>query len=248
MPAKRAEGVTVEEGVLPLLRPSARDSPGGSANLQSAKEGDPGCPDTVKSDRGRAILLDGGKKPVSRPERPDKHPRLIPPGCSGRAPIKPHHKEAVLDLKEIRQIIDLMKRNDLSLFHLEREGFKIKLRKGVDFDAMPAPAPAPAAPAPASVPASAPAVPPVSGPAPAPAGTFIQSPMVGTFYRASGPGEKVFINVGDSVDENTTVCIIEAMKVMNEIKAEKRGVITRVMVEDATPVQYDSPLFEIQPA
>jgi acetyl-CoA carboxylase biotin carboxyl carrier protein len=72
--------------------------------------------------------------------------------------------------------------------------------------------------------------------------------MVGTFYRASGPGEKPFVTVGDSVDENTTVCIIEAMKVMNEIKAEKRGVIIKVMVEDATPVQYDSPLFQIQPA
>ena len=72
--------------------------------------------------------------------------------------------------------------------------------------------------------------------------------MVGTFYRASGPGEKAFISVGDSVDENTTVCIIEAMKVMNEIKAEKKGTITRIMVDDSTPVQFDSPLFEIQPA
>ncbi len=137
-----------------------------------------------------------------------------------------------------------MKRNDLSLFHLEREGFKIKLRKGVDFDAMPA------APAPAAMAAAAPP-PAVTGTTALPAaatGTYIPSPMVGTFYRASGPGEKPFINVGDSVDENTTVCIIEAMKVMNEIKSEKRGVITRIMVDDSTPVQFDSPLFEIQPA
>ena len=149
-----------------------------------------------------------------------------------------------MDLKEIRQIIDLMKRNDLSLFHLEREGFKIKLRKGVDFDAMPA------ASAPAAMAAAAPP-PAVTGTTALPAaatGTYIPSPMVGTFYRASGPGEKPFINVGDSVDENTTVCIIEAMKVMNEIKSEKRGVITRIMVDDSTPVQFDSPLFEIQPA
>ena len=138
-----------------------------------------------------------------------------------------------------------MKRNDLSLFHLEREGFKIKLRKGVDFDAMPTGAtavPAAAPPQSAAVTASPPAA------AATASGTYIHSPMVGTFYRASGPGEKVFINIGDTVDENTTVCIIEAMKVMNEIKSEKRGVITRVMVEDATPVQFDSPLFEIQPA
>ena len=150
-----------------------------------------------------------------------------------------------MDLKEIRQIIELMKRHDLSLFHLEHDGFKIKLRKGVDFDAAPAPAAAPVFPA-------APAVTPSGAPRPAAApaggGPFIHSPMVGTFYRTSGPGEKAFINVGDTVDENTTVCIIEAMKVMNEIKAEKKGVITRIMVEDSTPVQFDSPLFEIQPA
>jgi acetyl-CoA carboxylase biotin carboxyl carrier protein len=72
--------------------------------------------------------------------------------------------------------------------------------------------------------------------------------MVGTLYRSPGPGEKVFVSIGDTVDENTTVCIIEAMKVMNEIKAEKSGVITRIMVDDASAVQFDSPLFEIQPA
>ena len=144
-----------------------------------------------------------------------------------------------------------MKRNDLSLFHLEREGFKIKLRKGVDFEALPVAPAAPAVPvAPAAVPAHAAAAPAgdAAPAAPASTGTFITSPMVGTFYRASGPGEKVFVSVGDTVDENTTVCIIEAMKVMNEIKAERRGVVTRIMVEDATPVQYDSPLFELQPA
>ena len=145
-----------------------------------------------------------------------------------------------------------MKRNDLSLFHLEREGFKIKLRKGVDCDAMPAPAvqaappPAPAyAPTPAATHADAQ---PAATTAAAPTGTFIVSPMVGTFYRASGPDDKPYATIGDTVDENTTVCIIEAMKVMNEIKADKRGVITKVMVENSTPVQYDSPLFEIQPA
>src|SRR5690606_18219796 len=137
--------------------------------------------------------------------------------------------EPSLDLKEIRQIIELMKRHDLSLFHLEREGFKIKLRKGVDFDALtdrlapaaPAPAAAPAAPLPAAA-----AAPPPE-PAPAAGSTFITSPMVGSFYRSPGPGEKAFVSPGDTVEEGTTVCIIEAMKVMNEIKAERRGVITR---------------------
>jgi acetyl-CoA carboxylase biotin carboxyl carrier protein len=70
--------------------------------------------------------------------------------------------------------------------------------------------------------------------------------MVGTFYRSSGPGEKSFVNVGDSVDENTTVCIIEAMKVMNEIKAECRGTVARVLAEDGKPVQYGQPLFQLK--
>lgn len=77
-------------------------------------------------------------------------------------------------------------------------------------------------------------------------GPTVNSPMVGTFYRSSGPNEKPFVNVGDSVDDGSTVCIIEAMKVMNEIKAEVSGVIARVLVEDGKPVQYGQPLFELK--
>ena len=154
-----------------------------------------------------------------------------------------------MDLSEIRQIIEMMITNDLSLFHMERDGFKIKLRKGVDFEALPAPAPVAApAPFPAAAPATAPAAAAAPAEPPAATGAVIPSPMVGTFYRSPGPGEKMFVNVGDSVEEGTTVCIIEAMKVMNEIKAEKRGVITRIIAEDASPVQYETPLFEIRPA
>lgn len=168
-----------------------------------------------------------------------------------------------MDLKEIRQIIEMMKRNDLSLFHLEREGFKIKLRKGVDFDTMieklgspgvSVPAPHPvflggAGPQDSGFQASGQSDEAVeSSSANSSTGVQIPSPLVGSFYRAAGPGEKPFVNVGDSVEEGTTICIIEAMKVMNEIKAEARGVITRVLVEDATAVQYGTPLFEIRPA
>jgi acetyl-CoA carboxylase biotin carboxyl carrier protein len=190
------------------------------------------------------------KKPVSYGKTPDNRACPNPPPGASR-PTFQSNKEAALDLKEIRQIIELMKRNDLSLFHLEREGVKIKLRRGADIDGSSATAQgAPAVPAivPVVVPGATAALPAPGPPPPVSNGTHILSPMVGTFYRASGPGEKPFVNVGDSVDENTTVCIIEAMKVMNEIKAEKRGIITRVVVEDATPVQFDSPLFEIQPA
>ena len=150
-----------------------------------------------------------------------------------------------------------MKRNDLSLFHLEREGFKIKLRKGVDFDTMVEKLGSSGAmmAAPHAAPAQHHAEPAGSAgdgenegsEAVAAGAAHILSPMVGTFYRAAGPGEKIFAKVGDTVAEGTTVCIIEAMKVMNEIKAEASGVITRVLVEDATAVQFGTPLFEIKP-
>lgn len=171
---------------------------------------------------------------------------------------KPTEKEATaLDLKQIKQIVALMAENDLSYFHFENQGSKIELRRGSDLEtvqkllkhlpaqaALPAPAAVslPAAAAPLAAPAAVAA--PVADTAPA--GPTINSPMVGTFYRSAAPGEQAFINIGDSVDENTTVCIIEAMKVMNEIKAEMRGTIARILVEDGKPVQYGQPLFELK--
>jgi acetyl-CoA carboxylase biotin carboxyl carrier protein len=163
------------------------------------------------------------------------------------------------DLARIREIVSLMAENDLTLFHFEDQGSKLELRRGADFEAakdllkhFSAPAAAPmtlaaAAPAPAVAPVAAPSAAPAAAPAAtAPAGPTINSPMVGTFYRSSAPGEKSFVNIGDAVDENTTVCIIEAMKVMNEIKAEIRGTVARVLVEDGKPVQYGQPLFELK--
>ena len=154
-----------------------------------------------------------------------------------------------MELKDIRQIIDLMKRNDLSFFQLEHEGCKIKLRRGVDFDAPSAvtAAPAPVAQAVAAAPAPAAAAAPAPVAAAAPKAS-LNSIMVGTFYRSPAPGEKAFVNPGDTVEEGTTICIIEAMKVNNEIKADRKGVIVRCLVEDATSVQYDTPLFEIEEA
>lgn len=174
----------------------------------------------------------------------------------------PSTKAPGLDLKEIRQIVDLMAKNDLSYFHLMHGSFKVELRRGTDVEAakdllskMPVAAPAVTTMA-APVMTAAPAASPVAAPtAPAQAaapvadvshGPTINSPMVGTFYRSSSPGEKAFVSVGDTVDENTVVCIIEAMKVMNEIKAETRGTVARVLVDDAKPVQYGQPLFELK--
>lgn len=161
-----------------------------------------------------------------------------------------------MDLKQIKQIVALMAENDLSYFHFENQGSKIELRRGSDLETvqkllkhLPAQAALPA-PAAVSLPAAAPLAAPAVAAAPAadsaPAGPTINSPMVGTFYRSAAPGEQAFINIGDSVDENTTVCIIEAMKVMNEIKAEMRGTIARILVEDGKPVQYGQPLFELK--
>src|ERR1022692_463930 len=154
----------------------------------------------------------------------------------------PSPKEPALDLQEIRQIVDLMAQNDLSQFDLELGSFKIKLRRGSDVEAakdllsrMPMQTTVAAAPTAITHAASAKTA---DAPAAAEAkGPTINSPMVGTFYPSSAPGEKTFVNVGDSVDENTVVCIIEAMKVMNEIKAEARGTIVRVLAEEGKPVQ-----------
>ncbi|MFZ4767330.1 MAG: acetyl-CoA carboxylase biotin carboxyl carrier protein, partial [Roseimicrobium sp.] len=169
----------------------------------------------------------------------------------------PSTKEPGLDLTEIRQIVDLMAQNDLSYFHLMHGTFKVELRRGTDVEAakdllskMPvASAPQMAQPV-MSVAAHAPVAMPAQVHTAAPSvveescGPTINSPMVGTFYRASSPTEKAFISVGDVVDEESVVCIIEAMKVMNEIKAEACGTVARILVEDGKPVQYGQPLFE----
>ena len=156
-----------------------------------------------------------------------------------------------MDLKDIKKIVELMDEHELSFFHLEKEDFNLKLKKGVDADAIMAAMPAPVAAAPvAAAPiAAAPAAgaPAASGDAaPAVDGEPIDSPMVGTFYRKSSPDAPNFVEVGATVSEGDTICIIEAMKVMNEIKAEKSGTITAVLVEDSTPVQFGDTLFTIK--
>lgn len=155
-----------------------------------------------------------------------------------------------MDLKEIRKIVELMNEHGLTLFDMSKEGFHLKLRKGQDLDAlrgllgnMQAAAPA-YAPAPAGAPAAGTA--PAPAAAPKEEGSAITSPMVGTFYRKPGPDSPPFASVGDVISEGQTLCIIEAMKVMNEIKAEVSGTITAVLVEDGTPVQFGDALFRIK--
>ncbi len=152
-----------------------------------------------------------------------------------------------MDLEEIRKIVELMEEHGLSLFHLEQEGVNVKLKKAPDIEAVREAlgglAMAPGAP--------------IAGAAPTPVaaeegeevaaenGKVVESPMVGTFYRKPAPDADDFVQVGDRVSEGQTVCIIEAMKVMNEIKSEVSGTISEICVEDSVPVQYGDALFRV---
>jgi len=163
-----------------------------------------------------------------------------------------------MDLKDIKVIVDLMKKNAVSEFEMEEGDFKIKLkresgkpRKGetvVVQEAAPMILPAAAA-APAAVPVAAAPAPaaPAAAPPPAPEGPEVKSPMIGTFYRSPSPDADSFVEVGSVVEPDTVVCIIEAMKVMNEIKAEVKGTIAEVLLEDGKPVEYGQALFRIEP-
>jgi len=163
------------------------------------------------------------------------------------------NRNLILDTKEIRKIVEMMKENDLSLFSFEKDEFKIKLKRGNELDDFKAMLSAmPAMGAPASY-AAAPAAPAATAPAPAAGdgapvaeGKEITSPMVGTFYRKPSPEADLFVNVGDTIAEGQTLCIIEAMKVMNEIKSEVSGTVTEILIEDGTPVQFGEALFRVK--
>ena len=148
-----------------------------------------------------------------------------------------------MDLKDIKAVIDLMRKNDLSVFEMEKDGFRRKRQKGAgDQTVSSQPAPAATAPAPAAAETPAPA-------AAAEKSTPLKdivSPMVGTFYRAGSPETPAFVDVGKEVSEEIVVCIIEAMKVMNEIKAETKGVIAEIVAENGKPVQFGQVLFRVK--
>ena len=155
-----------------------------------------------------------------------------------------------MELEQIKAIITMMKDNDLSEFSIEHDGLKIRIKRGPEgvqqtVTTVPvvaaAPALAPAAPVPAANSEAAPAQ-----QVPAADLKHITSPMVGTFYRAPSPEAPPYVEVGAQVDEETVVCIIEAMKVMNEIKAEVKGVITEMLVENAKPVEFGQKLFAVR--
>lgn len=153
--------------------------------------------------------------------------------------------------KEIQELIDFISNSGLAEVKIETEEFKLSIKKyseapAVKFEAAPAPTFA-SAPAPQVAPTAV-----AAPPAPAKEDTSrlveIKSPMIGTFYRTSNPDSDPFVSAGDSVSAGQTVCIIEAMKLFNEIESEISGKIVKVLVENATPVEYDQPLFLVDPA
>jgi len=159
-----------------------------------------------------------------------------------------------MDIKDIKGIVDLMKKNAVSEFEMEEGDFKIRLKR--DSGKLPgrmpmtevAPLVLPAAhPAPAPVVSGAAPISASPAPTVMPDGSEIKSPMIGTFYRKPSPDADAYVEIGTVVEPATVVCIVEAMKVMNEIKAEAKGTIAEVLVEDGKPVEYGQPLFRIDP-
>ena len=149
-----------------------------------------------------------------------------------------------MDLRKLKKLIDLVQESGIAELEITEGEEKVRIVKGgaVTTLSQPAPAPAPAAapaaPAPA---ASAPA--PAAGPEPGQEGHVVKAPMVGTFYRSPSPDAKPFVEVGQPIKEGQTICIIEAMKLMNEIEADASGVVKAILVENGQPVEYGQPLF-----
>ena len=151
-----------------------------------------------------------------------------------------------MEIKDIKRIVEMMKTNDLTEFAIKDDEFELAMKRG-------------SSEAPQVVYASAPAAAPAAAPADAPVAAApaadseddglieIPSPIVGTFYRKPSPDTDNFVSVGSEVSEDTVVCIIEAMKVMNEIKADVKGVIKKILIDDTSPVQYGQPLFLVEP-
>jgi len=152
-----------------------------------------------------------------------------------------------MDLRKLKKLIDLVEESGISELELTEGEEKVRISRAMAPGVAPvtqyvaAPAPVAAAPAPAVAAAAAPA----AAPAEALDGKVVKSPMVGTFYRASSPDAKAFVDVGSSVSTGDTLCIIEAMKLLNEIESEYAGVIKKIFVENGQPVEYGEPLFLI---
>ncbi len=151
-----------------------------------------------------------------------------------------------MDLRKLKTLIDLVSESNVSELEITEADGKVRIVKGAPpaMMMMPVPAPAIAAPAVAGV---APVAPPAVAAEPAaPAGHAVKSPMVGTFYRSASPGAKAFVEVGDTLQGGEPICIIEAMKIMNEIEADKSGTVAKILCENGQAVEFGQPLFVIE--
>jgi len=154
-----------------------------------------------------------------------------------------------MDMRKLKTLVDLVSESNISELEITEAEGKVRIVKGgygvPTTMMMPAPAQmmAPMAPAVAAEPAGAAAAP---AEAPAPTGHVVKSPMVGTFYRSSSPGSKPFVDVGSTVKEGDAICIVEAMKIMNEIEADMAGTVSKILVENGQAVEYGQPLFIIE--
>jgi len=191
---------------------------------------------------------------VSPPARPSDRDRRERSGRRHRN--QPRHLEASINMAELRELVTLITKNDLTHFELEREGFHVKVSRGpyVEDVAPPASGASPAAEklsAGASV-QSVPTGPPHPGAQAEEAASedqdlhIITSPIIGTFYRSASPTAESFVRIGSNVAPDTVVCIIEAMKLMNEIQAETTGEVVKIYVENGQAVEYGQPLFGIK--
>ena len=147
-----------------------------------------------------------------------------------------------MDLRKLKKLIDLVQESGIAELEITEGEEKVKIVKGGAVTVMPGPALAAAPPVERPAPAAAPAAPSVPEPQAVPEGHVVKAPMVGTFYRTPSPDAKPFVEVGQAVKEGETVCIIEAMKLMNEIEADAGGVVKAILVENGQPVEYGQPL------
>lgn len=231
-----AAGANPTEAATPAKR---RGRPAGSKN-KSKK--------TPKSESNADAMKPKGKR--GRPPGSKNKNKELKPTATGAQSLS-------IDLNDIQALISFVSKSGVSEVDLETQGVKIVIKTTSSTAYVTAPV---AIPQPVAVPAPVPASAPVAAPAPAapaPAAPAagdeskyitIKSPMIGTFYRRPGPDKPLFVNVGDEIKPGKVLCIIEAMKLFNEIEAEISGKIVKILVDDASPVEYDQPLFLVDPS
>ena len=153
-----------------------------------------------------------------------------------------------MDITELEKLVKLMNENDLVELEIEEEGATVRLRKAPAMNSYPQAPVAYLQGAPSAPAGPAPGAPPAAPTGPPPGTVEIRSPIVGTFYKSPSPESPAYVNAGDRVKPDSVVCIVEAMKVMNEIKAEVAGEVVEVLVENGQPVEFDQPLFRVKTA